>query len=352
MERVTGHSISVQGDTAQIGSEQTDWRASHAQLTQQMTLLLTMLGRISQGVLMLADDGRVIAFNPRVCELLDLSPDYLRLCPTLVEIAKLQRDRGDFGPSNSLVDANAREYVNLSGNVAIPEAYLRRTKAGRVLEVLTQLVPPGGMVRTFTDVTDDMKTQQALQRSSLLLLATQAIAEVGGWEVDVSTDKVFWTDEVYRILDTTPAAFTPTKANTLQFIAPEWIPVIKASIYDAGKARTTHDIEVEMITATGRRIWVSTKSMLTVEKGRVVKRTSVIRDITTAKVAQASLRASEELFRQVTSQMPGMVYRLHVAPGGHRQFALNARGVAIRSGVESHSIQLQAAANPPQRAVR
>ncbi len=338
VERVTGHSTSEQSDTAQSGLAQTDWRAAHAQLTAQMSLLLTMLGRISQGVLMVGDDGRVSAFNPRVCELLDLTADYLRARPTLKEITALQRERGDFGPSQSWVDVRGRDYVTLLDKVALPEAYLRTTRAGRVLEVLTQTVPSGGMVRTFTDVTDYVKAQQDLQRSGLLLQAIQTIAEVGGWEVDVATDTVFWTDEVYRILDTTPAAFTPTKTNTLQFFAPEWIPVIQAAIHRAESEGNSHDLEVEMITATGRRIWVHTKSTLTVVQGKVVKRTSVIRDITTHKLAEASLRASEELFRQITSQVPGMVYRLHVAPDGHRQYSFISPGVRELYGLEPEAV--------------
>ena len=43
------------------------------------------------------------------------------------------------------------------------------------------------------------KTAKALKRSETVLKETQQIAGVGGWEYNLRTGKLFWTDEVYRI---------------------------------------------------------------------------------------------------------------------------------------------------------
>ena len=313
-------------------------RAIVSQLEEKSRLLQTTLGSISQGIFMLGEDGRVSTFNDRVCELLDLPKSFLESRPTLQEITLFQLNRGDFGPNANLVDPNARQYVAAAGNAEIPTLYLRKTKAGRVIEVKTQTVSTGGMVRTFTDVTNYIDAERARERLHLLLEATQSMARVGGWEVDVRTGTVFWTDEVYRILDTSPQEYTSTTDTTLHFFTPESALKIEAAIDDAVTKAKPHDLELEMITARGRRIWVHSKSTVTLENGQVVKRTSVLQDITERKLAEAALRQSEDNFRQITSQMPGMVYRLRIGRDNSRIYSFVSPGVRELYGVEPEAV--------------
>ncbi len=313
-------------------------RALNAELTEKTRLLQTTLGSISQGIFMIGIDGRVSTFNKRVCELLDLPASLLSTGPTLQEITLFQLNRGDFGPDAALVAPEARTYVSAAGSGEIPESYLRTTRSGRVLEVKSQKLPSGGMVRTFTDVTNYVEAEAARKRLLMLLEASQSMARVGGWEVDVVHNKVFWTDEIYRILDTSPQEYTPTIATTINFFTPESALKVNAAIKDALESGKPHDLELEMTTAKGRHIWVHSRSMVTRENGKVVKRTSVLQDITEQKQAQAALRASEENFRQITSQVPGMVYRLRISPDDSRHYLFVSPGVRELYGVEPEAV--------------
>ena len=268
-------------------------RELNRQLTEKTTQLQTTLGSISQGFLMVAADGRLSAYNARACELLDLPDSLLASRPSLLELARFQHARGDYGPQARLVDPQARDYVTGDTSQPVPMHYLRTTLAGRTLEVNTQVLPSGGLVRTFADVTDYVQAERARKRLNLLLEATQSMAHIGGWEVDIVNDVVFWTDEIYRILETSPQEYTPTTATTMRFFTPESIHRITAAIEDAERHGKPHDMELEMLTARGRLIWVHTVSMVTREHGLVVKRTSVIQDITGRKLTEAALRESE-----------------------------------------------------------
>ena len=271
----------------------------YLQLAEKTALLQTTLDSISQGIFMVGVDERLNTYNARVCELLDLPDSLLTERPTLQEITRFQLQRGDFGSDARLVDPHARDYVEASAvnaanaSVPLPMHYLRTTRAGRTLEIKTQTLRSGGLVRTFADVTDYVQAEQARRRLNVLLQATQAMAGIGGWEVDVTTDEVFWTDEVHRILETSPEQYTPTTATTMRFFTPESAIRIAAAIEDAVRRGKPHDMELEMVTARGRHIWVHSVSMVTREQGLVVKRTSVIQDITQRKQAEAALRESE-----------------------------------------------------------
>lgn len=169
------------------------------------------------------------------------------------------------------------------------------------------------------DVTERRRTQDLLERSNRLLAVSEAMAKVGGWEVDLPTGTVFWTEQVYRMLDTSPGRYTPSVDTTMQFFAPEYVPVIRQAIIDAESTGKTHDLEVQMITATGRRIWVHTVSNVLVVRGRIVKRVSTLQDITRRKQAEqeqalareAKLRMAQQLDMTVSGATLGL-WSIHV----------------------------------------
>ena len=125
-------------------------------LRDTVDVLQGCLQSMGQGFMMIDRDGRVVMFNARVCDMLNLDPAQLEGGPTLAEVVQMQNQRGDFGPEHSLVGEPGRAYVRslgIDGNVATPKTYTRRTPQGRHLEVQSHPTGSGGIVRTYTDIT-------------------------------------------------------------------------------------------------------------------------------------------------------------------------------------------------------
>jgi len=275
----------------------------------------TLLSSISQGVYLLGPDGRMMLFNQRLCELLELPPEFFASRPTLKEINAYQMARGDFGPDAMLVDDNAREYVLSGGSAPMPASFLRQTRSGRTLEVKTKVLPQGGMVRTFSDVTDYVQAEAARKRASQLLFATQAIAELGGWETDFCLDQVTWTDGVYRIFDTAPQLFTPTPATVRPLFTAESWTISQRAYSDTVNQPTTHDVEIEMITLKGRRIWVHSRGTTTWANGRAVRHTAIVQDISQRKLTELALRDSEARWKLALESTGDGLWDLQVQTG-------------------------------------
>ncbi len=290
-------------------------RALNKQLSDKTRLLETTLTSISQGILMFDADKRVSLFNARICELLDVPESFLAAHPTLQELNLYQRGRGDFGTDANLVDRHARDYVLAGGQGIAPAHYLRLTRAGRTLEVKTQLLLDGGMVRTLTDVTDYVLAEAARKRLNQLLDATQAIARVGGWDADIVHNKVFWTGGIYRLLEISPRDYTPTPASANQFFTADSRARIKASYADVAQQSRKHDLELQMITAKGRPIWVHSMGTTTWEDGRAVKRTAVLQDITERKQNEVALRENEERWKLALESTGDGVWDSHIPTG-------------------------------------
>ena len=147
------------------------------------------------------------------------------------------------------------------------------------------------------DVTDRKRAEEDLARARRLLDDAQAISRVGGWEYDAATERISWTDEVYRIHGVDRTFDPGTASGDLPFYAPDDRPIVEAAFRRALEAGEPYDLEVELDRADGRRIWVRTVGRPVVEDGAVVRVTGDIADITDRKDAEAASRASEHRFR-------------------------------------------------------
>jgi PAS domain S-box-containing protein len=83
------------------------------------------------------------------------------------------------------------------------------------------------------------------------------VAHLGGWLVDLSKDTVYLSDEACDIHDLAAGA-TFVVADAIEFYAPESRPAIVAAFAALVDHGTPYDLELEIISATGRRVAVRT----------------------------------------------------------------------------------------------
>jgi diguanylate cyclase (GGDEF)-like protein/PAS domain S-box-containing protein len=292
-------------------------KAVEDELRNSTRLLRDTLGSISQGIFVLDAQQRIISFNDRACALLNLSPDFLNSRPTLPAVHRLQSERGDFGTDLSRVEEHARSYFKSIGHGRAPAHYLRVTPQGQTLEIKSQMLPEGGMVRTFTDVSDYVKVQSGRARLDKLLQSMQSLAQVGGWEVDMASNQVFWTEGVYRIFETSPEDYAPgTPMETVErFFTPESVNLIRSSYFDSKNQNPSHDLEMEAVTAKGRRIWIHSVGTSIWQDGALLSRTSVVQNVTESKLAKSALQDSENRWKLALESTGDGVWDWHVPSG-------------------------------------
>ncbi|HSV50609.1 MAG TPA: EAL domain-containing protein [Burkholderiaceae bacterium] len=158
-------------------------------LEHKSQMLEDMLNSISQGISLVDAGNKLLAYNPRYLELLELPEPLVATLPTVEKIVQFQTERGDFGQGFDLIEQQARDYVasqylaNGAG-LNVPDLYLRKTRAGRVIEVRTRMSLTGNRVRTFTDVTSYLETQSALRESEARFRSLTELMTDWYWELD------------------------------------------------------------------------------------------------------------------------------------------------------------------------
>jgi signal transduction histidine kinase/CheY-like chemotaxis protein len=133
----------------------------HSRLWQSRHALKATLETISQGIMMIDPQGRLPIVNRRAIELLGVPVELIEAKARYRDIVDWQISTNEFGPP----DSEAQVYRRMAEqNVIGPTAaHFERTRPnGTVLEVRTHLLPDGGAVRTWTDITERRAAEQAL----------------------------------------------------------------------------------------------------------------------------------------------------------------------------------------------
>ncbi|QCB47911.1 PAS domain-containing protein [Hydrogenophaga sp. PAMC20947] len=142
-----------------------------------------------------------------------------------------------------------------------------------------------GVIGIARDITDDILAQQALRDSEAMLDMAGQMAKVGGWRRDMSNGHLYWSDIVASLHDA-PAGYSPSLDEGIASFVPEHRAVVRKAVERCGKFGIPYDLEVEKISATGRRFWVRTMGEAVRDAaGRIVYTQGALQDITERKLA-------------------------------------------------------------------
>ncbi len=141
-------------------------RRSESHLRRQRALLQSTLENIGEGLSVFDARGRLIAWNSRFRELLDL-PDDLSVRTPLRDILLRQAARGDFGDGDPRPEVARR--LDLFYR-EVPVVKERVSLTGRTLQIRRRAMPDGAVLTVYSDITD-------IKAGERRILQARALAE-------------------------------------------------------------------------------------------------------------------------------------------------------------------------------
>jgi PAS domain S-box-containing protein len=131
-----------------------------------------------------------------------------------------------------------------------------------------------------------------IKRVTDLLAETQRAAHMGGWEYSYATRELTWTDEMYRIYDTSPEEFAVSWDAMLAQCKAESLQRFHDSFSRAEAAGGQVDLELEITTLKSRPIWVRFIGHLEMLDGRPFRAFGSVQNVQAQKLAQIALENS------------------------------------------------------------
>ena len=141
------------------------------QADEKTALLETTLANLSDGVTVFDANWRLVTWNNRLEDLLNLPPSVLFEGATYESIIRAQAASGEFGAADIEAEVRRRLDVVRAGSFGI---YERTRPDGRVIEARRTPLPGGGFVTVYTDITPRRRAEEEMRRAREIAEAASA----------------------------------------------------------------------------------------------------------------------------------------------------------------------------------
>ena len=154
-----------------------------------------------------------------------------------------------------------------------------------------------GAVVSAADITAIKQQEKRLLASELRLNEAQQIAHVGSWELDLVSDELHWSPEVFRIFEIDPEQFGASYDAFLALLHPDDRQKVSKAYRQAVKAREDYDIVHRLLFPNGRIKWVNERCITRYgENGTPLRSLGTVQDVTVRKKAEDEIRLAASVF--------------------------------------------------------
>lgn len=285
-------------------------------------LLRSVFESAFDAMLLSGPGGRIVDANAPAARLLGLPVQELlgKRLRDVVRIRGRRKARADAMPP----DAGAATRFTLE------------RRDGTRIEVTsrdTGEVAPGLSVRVLRDLGAQEALFEALAKKTRLLEESERVGRIGAWEIDVESGTVIRTPEMCRMMEVGSAYQTEGLEDSYRYYTESSRPIIREAITEAMTRGKPYDLEVEMVTARGQRLWIREVCCATMRRGRLVSLFGIAQDITERR------RLAELLASAANQERARLGADLHDGLGQDLTgLSLLLRGAAARAADESPGV--------------
>jgi two-component system cell cycle sensor histidine kinase/response regulator CckA len=188
----------------------------------------------------------------------------------------------------------------------------------------------------LADAASNLHTLRSLRESEARFAEAQVVAHLGYWENDVVADRIFWSDETYRILGIERSEHAPNAAAFRERIHPDdrWIQAAASARALSGESR--YDLVYRVVRPDGEvRTIHSVGDVVNDASGRPYRGFGVVQDITERRRAEEELA----LFRSLLDHTKDAIEIIDAATG--RFLDVNERACAAHGYTRDEYLALE-----------
>ena len=152
-----------------VRTDNPEVKSREEQIAEKSALLEAALNNMDQGISMVDTELRVVAFNQRFLEILELDPQHFLPGIGFEEMVRFLAERGEYGPGD--VDEIVRGHVERARSLDPPQ-FERTRPNGTVIQMQRNPMSGGGFVTTYRDITEQKARDKAFAERAKLIKAT------------------------------------------------------------------------------------------------------------------------------------------------------------------------------------
>lgn len=136
---------------------------------------------------------------------------------------------------------NEKRYVKKDGTIVWVRLH--------VAFIRDEMGKPISTVAICEDITERNKLQELNRQTSKL-------ARIGSWEIDLTGNKLYWSDMVYELHEMDPETFVPDLDKAINFYREDYLGIVKEKVEQCISEGIPFDFEAIMVTAKQNEKWV------------------------------------------------------------------------------------------------
>ena len=294
------------GGIVGITTDITERKAAEEAIVEQGAILEATLENVDQGITMYDADLNIVAFNGKFLTLLDLPADSFKIGSSLASFFRFNAERGEYGPGDA--DEQVRERVEHASKF---EAHLfeRVRPDGTVLEIRGNPLKAGGLVATYTDITERKRAEEALRASERRYATITANIPGVVYErvqhPDGSLEFPYVSDGLYETHGVKPEDAMRDANAWLDRTHPDDRESLAESNAESLAKLENWDHEYRIISGDGGTLWMHGSSHVYREENGDIVWHGILLDVTDRKRAEEALAEKETQLRVAMDNMPG-----------------------------------------------
>ena len=132
-----------------------------------------------------------------------------------------------------------------------------------------------------------VRAKQRAEESEARLITAQGVAKVGSWELDLKTNEVIWTEELYKMYGFDPTLPVPPYTEHFKLFTPESWEQLSASLSLTRDQGIPYELELTTIRKDGNHGWMLVRGEAVFdEKKNIIGLMGVVQDITEKKILE------------------------------------------------------------------
>jgi PAS domain S-box-containing protein len=156
----------------------------------------------------------------------------------------------------------------------------------------------------LAEIEERKATVRALRKVRDSLSEAQRIAHLGNWDWDIVNDRLYWSDEIYRIFGLKPQEFGATYEAFLRSVHPDNREEVQQAVDRALREGEPYSIDHRIVLPDRSERMVHEQGEVTFdEDGKPVRMMGTVQDVTERREAEEELRASQEELRHLSAQL-------------------------------------------------
>lgn len=196
-----------------------------------------------------------------------------------------------------------------------------------LMALLSSLALAGFQRRQRSQLATLELTDRLLNLERIHLAEAQHLAHIGSWELDLASDKLKWSDEIFQLFEIDKNQFAATYDAFLNIIHPDDRDAVNRAFADSLAKRQPYEISHRLLMADGRIKWVSERGVTDYgSDGKPTRSSGTVQDITVRKLAEDALRSSERKLQMLLDHAADAVF---IANAQERWVYVNDQTVAL-----------------------